>query len=1044
MSDLHITPKNYGKFEREIIPALKQELIGMVNEHPVDLICFSGDIISMGGDGFSTIYDALKCFQENFINALLSVDSLGYLKKRIVICPGNHEVERSKIDPIFEKGIKATLKEKDGYELCLESYEKNLSNFERINQYKLFESEFYKSQDTTIIEQSQFQVTASYAVDHGKIGVLSLNSVWRSTGSNNDYGSLLLSIESLNNATDMLKSNDIRVALVHHHFSYYHSSIRDQIESLFHKNFDILLCGHAHHGKSSYSNTLSDSLLISIAPNLNPDNKNSDSIDFSVGFTVIDYNLKELLCTLNYKRYCGKSKEFIPNLDITDNGIVIYRLPDVNSATEVQKQASSVRASLRSEADILNDHLLSSIANTNAPKSIESIFVDPPIYRKKEFTEENGEKTTYVNIDHIIRQVDNSVILGLRESGKTILLDRIYIEYLNNYDLYHVIPVRLDYSDLGYRDIINCIRHYLRIPLQIFMDFLSHYEIVLLLDNLVIQSSDIQNKHIKEFIQEYPNIRIVSTYNSNLKDEVPIEILNDPVFCTFETYHIDDYKTKHIRSLVCNWFCNAHDKTFTEKKLDSIKQIILSFNLPRNPLSISMFLWIIEQQETYRPQNQAAMVENFVDNLLEKTRLKNVFSDDFNFGNKLHLLSDIAKKMLFENKINYRIPKLELCRFIEDRFVQMGFKLKISSDDIVEEFTRRGLLIIEIEEMKTYVRFKFKFLFQFFLAKAIEYDNAFAEYVMDSNRYLMYYETIDYYTAIKRNSRDYLEMAVERMNEIYAEINKVIDGFEFKHDQIYKNHGSLVERSDSKKLITAIKQSKPTPERLDEIDDGLLQESPIEKGIPSIENQLETWQKLERSWILAANCLRNGEEIDNSDNYKKKAYDLIIKCSMSFAFVYKLWLNERVKDGANDKEKILYSVLPLFHQLLLKNLIGTKKLELIFKQVIEERISNREVTDFEKYIDVFLYSDIKGDNYPKYIKQLMRNTRHKYIKDMILFKLITYYYLRTISKEDAIIYEDLIGDILTKNKKQDPSRKSKEIKRIRDQKKASNRNKDED
>ena len=59
----------------------------------------------------------------------------------------------------------------------------------------------------------------------------------------------------------------------------------------------------------------------------------------------------------------------------------------------------------------------------------------------------------------------------------------------------------------------------------------------------------------------------------------------------------------------------------TPQKLDKLLDILMALNLPRSPLAISMFLWIIEFQENYKPVNHATMLENFIERLFQKPKL---------------------------------------------------------------------------------------------------------------------------------------------------------------------------------------------------------------------------------------------------------------------------------------------------------------------------------------------------------------------------------------------------------------------------------------
>ena len=96
--------------------------------------------------------------------------------------------------------------------------------------------------------------------------------------------------------------------------------------------------------------------------------------------------------------------------------------------------------------------------------------------------------------------------------------------------------------------------------------------------------------------------------------------------------------------------------------------------------------------------------------------------------------------------------------------------------------------------------------------------------------------------------------------------------------------------------------------------------------------------------------------------------------------------------------------------------MGTKKLSVVIRENIDDKITKTETSDLEKFISVFLYSDIHGKNYLKYIEKLLKHIKRPYIYDMVLFKLVTYYFFRSKSKESDSKYENLIANLIVKSK----------------------------
>ena len=186
--------------------------------------------------------------------------------------------------------------------------------------------------------------------------------------------------------------------------------------------------------------------------------------------------------------------------------------------------------------------------------------------------------------------------------------------------------------------------------------------------------------------------------------------------------------------------------------------------------------------------------------------------------------------------------------------------------------------------------------------------------------------------------------------------------------------------------------------------------------------------------ILALRVLKNSEEVFDKDepNFKLDAYTKSLKNSISFAILHKaifeLYLLNKDKLPKLKAQEIIMMdrFLPLLHQLLLFDNIGTQKLS----SVIREKIINdktADISEFEKFLSVFLYSDIRGREYDKIILEFIKNVKKHFIEDMSFFKLVTYYFYRSKDDEMDLFYLNLIADLFVKSKGYSKKRKSEII-----------------
>ena len=86
-----------------------------------------------------------------------------------------------------------------------------------------------------------------------------------------------------------------------------------------------------------------------------------------------------------------------------------------------------------------------------------------------------------------------------------------------------------------------------------------------------------------------------------------------------------------------------------------------------------------------------------------------------------------------------------------------------------------------------------------------------------------------------------------------------------------------------------------------------------------------------------------------------------------------------------------------------------------------------DISEFEKFLSVFLYSDIRGREYDKIILEFIKNVKKHFIEDMSFFKLVTYYFYRSKDDEMDLFYLNLIADLFVKSKGYSKKRKSEII-----------------
>ena len=108
LSDFHLNGDKLKQAEH-VLEYMIKALSEINMEKGIDVIIFSGDFLEKGGEGFQhDILSGLNVFKEKVLTRITS--SLGLPLSRVIFTPGNHDIDRSKIDEFAEDGIELRAK----------------------------------------------------------------------------------------------------------------------------------------------------------------------------------------------------------------------------------------------------------------------------------------------------------------------------------------------------------------------------------------------------------------------------------------------------------------------------------------------------------------------------------------------------------------------------------------------------------------------------------------------------------------------------------------------------------------------------------------------------------------------------------------------------------------------------------------------------------------------------------------------------------------------------------------------------------------------
>ncbi|QAA80547.1 metallophosphoesterase [Aequorivita sp. H23M31] len=1011
LTDFHLNRRTLRDWNDFYKDSFFEKLDQFQNDRPIDLVVFTGDLIDKGGKDFSKANLAFEEFNENIIKPIIHFLKLDISK--FIICPGNHDINRSADDEIDENGLKSTLTSSEKIIDFIGNAEKTNSykRIERIRDYKIFESKLYEN----IIEdkiQSLFTFSIKFTLGNRTIGISSINSSWRCYGED-DFNNIIIGETQLNNNFKFISDCDIKIALIHHQLDWLIKAEKKTMISHVNKNYDLVLSGHVHEGASNMSTGFTGSVFHNVSSSgLNQIRTNN--IDYVNGFTIIDYN-ENITCY--YLKYNHNQKIFVDNTDLVDKGKKIYGRPVADTEVNIENYRTAIENIIEDHYLEMNNHFITGKRN-DKDITVKNAFIYPPIDNGKSFYE---QKITETNFGDIINSNENILFLGPQESGKKSLLFRIIVEFIDDYDIYFKIPVFIDFNEIKNKEFTTIIKEYTRLGSDIVREILKKGKFIFVIDNLSYHESKnygAQINRLHKFYRDFPKNRFICSYIHDNLGIIPPEIINYSII-PFSYHFIRGLKTKEIKQIMKQWL-PYDNSSKNDENLEKLVKTFTSYHLPPNALSVHLYLWCHENSQE-KPINQAVLMEIYIDLILEKLNKENIYRKNFDSKNKIQLISMIAEKIIRKEDNLYTLEYTEFHSIIHEYLKEkVGFTF--DEDVIINYLLERKIFT---KNNRNEVRFSQVCFIHFFVAKRMQDNTEFKKFILDETRYFNYPKEIDYYTGLVRSDIDTFRLIFQRFKEVFDPMNFILTDInpdEYFNIPIKKNtqYSEPLARNIE---IAKIKENRPT----NEISERQLDEQLNRISHNKNENKDNKKIDFDRMMLIMCNVLRNSEGIEDLD-LKKSAYNEIIKHNITYTILYTQllikYIIEHRKLPPSIPENISLDYLlqnfPYLIQQSLNSHLGTQKLEVvILDKILQEKkgISNTK-SEIEKYLSIALFSDIQGNNFNIHLKYLVKSANTVPVQNFLLYKLTEYLYKRSKGgSENEAMYLDLISDLKIRTQK---------------------------
>jgi len=545
VSDLHLESENPSLDKKTIIASLANDLKININDNT--LFFFTGDLIDQGGIHFNERENAFQTFEALFIEPILKENPT--LKGKIFIVPGNHEVFRDKIDRYSEAGLKSELENVKALSKFIESNRTNSNHLDRLSDYKSWERAFYKKYNSGTT--SNFENSFIVQIGTEKIGISCLNSAWMCKD-DNDKENILLGKNQIESSLKKISDCKMKFALSHHPVEFLTDFDRESTKKEIYKSYDIHFTGHVHELVSSYTQNLLGNIFISIANATIGDSPKERK--YINGYTIIDFYPNEKIIA-NYRKYIEQQKVFVPNTDIgTENGSKEFIILK-NEKLKVFEKTQQIVTSIENRfCERLNEDLIMADSSISAICSIDNLFVEPSILNCPQNSLKE-EDTIHYSINNILSDSSNYLIYGLKESGKTILIDKMFIEATKRFNEFKKIPILIKFSELKKKKPIKIIKEFLAIPNKELDNYLQKIKIILFIDDIQFNEKfEPQINSLISLIEQYKTIQLVVTSDQILDNVIPTDHLEYNDQFDFNIVFIQSFSSNNIKQLVKKWF----------------------------------------------------------------------------------------------------------------------------------------------------------------------------------------------------------------------------------------------------------------------------------------------------------------------------------------------------------------------------------------------------------------------------------------------------------------------------------------------------------
>lgn len=741
LSDLHYSAKQ--AFDIGVVSdALRKDIEGQVKDAPLDLAIFTGDLVQAG--------ETAEEFQEALDKFLMPVLRSANLEAdKLILTPGNHDIAREivRAKPWVDRGLLETLNSRESISRQCEWLLKQVKPDDvtaRLDNYDAFRKSAglaVPSEDKGVLQ------IYHHALGRYKIGVAALNTAWRATGEDQDIdrGRLIIGERFVDLCERGLDGCDLKIAAYHHPLDWLADVDRRDVEPRMLGLFDALLYGHMHSQNPEMRVSVYGSVL----------NCQSASIyqgrSFYNGYQIVEIDLETNTFAVFLREYrTDPSRSFHPAEGLIANGVFKGSLKPASSGSADERSRrflGHARGAIRvaaSEATTL-------VKKDGKLDDIKDTFVCPPLMKRSDaiasiYVAGKMPDGSLMTEAELLRSEGPIAILGQRESGKTSLAHFLAVRASEETADRVRVPVVLDATTIppGRRMVERAIKGYfadllgegIELPP---VDDIHH---LFLIDNFNI--NDANHKSLINTIKEhYKTSRIIYFTSSDLmmRDAQAIKAWDDRITCIY----IGALPRRSMRQITQLRLPRLKITDEVNGLHNTIVQHVSAIGLPRSGYIVTLLLYAIEAGISLEHINEATLVQNIIDILLNKMAPEDISRSQFDAKSKELLLQELAQHLSTDAipDTDYNELLGRAISFLKSR------NLPFSADEIVAGLIRRGILY---RSSGNRVSFRYRVFAEYFRALHLRDNPEKVSEIITQNTLVENRRELDLLTGISRVS----------------------------------------------------------------------------------------------------------------------------------------------------------------------------------------------------------------------------------------------------------------------------------------------------